>query len=94
MLILLVGMGIVLSSDIHLEHKMILRIAIANIMMFVYSVSCYAETYLGNQTEYTLLRPILSAFNYSLITFILVTIIMIMYPNQKIYLFHIYITFM
>ena len=87
MLVLLLGMGIVLYSDVHLEQKMIRRIAIANVLMFLYSISCYAETYLGNQTEYSLLRPILSAFNYSLITFILVTVIMIMFPNQKRYLF-------
>ena len=87
MLVLLLGMGIVLNSDVHLERKMIRRIAAANLMMFLYSVSCYAETYLGNQTELTLLRPILSAFNYSLITFILVTVVMILFPNQKGYLF-------
>ena len=69
------------------EQQFICVIAIANIMMLVYSFTCYAESYLGNQTEYSPLRAILSAFNYSLITFILVTIIMIMYPNQKIYLF-------
>ena len=39
MLVLLVGMGIVLYSDVHLEKKMIHRIAIANIMMFLYSIS-------------------------------------------------------
>lgn len=87
MLVLLLGMGIVLYSDVHLEPKMIRRIAIAIFLMFLYSISCYAETYLGNQTEYTVLRPILSAFNYSMITFILVTVIMIMFPNQKRYLF-------
>lgn len=87
MLVLLLGMGIVLYSDVHLDKKMIRRISIANMMMFLYSISCYAETYLGNQTEYSMFRPILSAFNYSLITFILVTVVMIMFPNQKGYLF-------
>ncbi|MBR6044324.1 MAG: diguanylate cyclase [Ruminococcus sp.] len=87
LLVLLVGMAVVLFSDIHLERRMIRRIAAANIMMFLYSVSCYAEAYLGDQPEYNVLRPILSAFNYSFITFIFVTIIMIMYPDQKLYLF-------
>lgn len=87
MLVLLIGMEIVLFSDVHLEKKMIRRISIANIMMFLYSVTCYTETYLGNQTEYTVLRPILSAFNYSLITFILVTIVISLFPEQKLYLF-------
>lgn len=87
MLILLVGMGIVLSLDVYLERKMIRRIAAANILMFLYSISCYAESCLGNQTEYSVFRPILSAVNYILITFILVTLIMIMYPSQKFYLF-------
>ena len=87
MLALLLGMGIVLYSDIYLERRMIHRISAANIMMFIYSITCYAETYLGNQTEYTVLRPILSAFNYSLIVFIIVMIVMILFPNQKLYLF-------
>jgi len=51
MLVLLLGMGIVLYSDIYLERRMIHRISAANIMMFIYSITCYAETYLGNQTE-------------------------------------------
>ena len=87
MLVLLLGMGIVLYSDIYLERRMIHRIFSANIMMFIYSITCYAETYLGNQTEYTVFRPILSAFNYSLIVFIIVMIVMILFPNQKLYLF-------
>lgn len=87
MLVLLFGMGIVLYSDIHLERKMIHRIAAVNVMMFIYSITCYVETYLGNQTEYTVLRPILSACDYSLIGFILVIIVMILFPNQKLYLF-------
>ena len=77
---LLAGFAIVLSSDIHLDYKMVLRMAAADIMMFVYSVSCYMEAYLGSQPDYTILRPLLSAFNYSLITFILVTAITIMFP--------------
>ena len=38
MLVLLLGMGIVLYSDIYLEHRMIHRISAANIMMFIYSI--------------------------------------------------------
>lgn len=87
LLVMLIGMFIVLRSDIHLERRMVFRIALTNAMIFMYSVFCYCETYLGNQTEYTIARPILSAANYSLITFILVNIIIIVYPMQKGYLY-------
>lgn len=87
LVVLLLGMFIVLRSDVHLGKRMIFRIAVTNVMIFLYSVSCYIETYLGNQTEYTIVRPILSATNYSLITFILVSIIMIVYPMHKVYLY-------
>ena len=83
MLVMLAGLSIVLYGDKHLERRMIHRMAITIIMLFVYSISCYTETYLGNLTTYTVLRPILSAFNYSLVTFLLVNIIMIVYPNEK-----------
>ena len=86
-LILLLGMAIALRSDVHLERVMVKRIALTNAMLFLYSVSCYVETYLGNQTVYSVLRPILSAVNYSLVTFILVVIISIMYPDKKKYLY-------
>ena len=86
-LILLIGIALILRSDVHLERRIIRRIALANAMLFLYSVTCYIETYLGNQPVYTVVRPILSALNYSLITFILVVIITIMYPEQKFYLY-------
>ena len=87
LLVLMIGMAIVLKSDIHLERNMIFRISLTNAMLFLYSVTCYVEAYLGNQPEFTILRPVMSAVNYSLIVFILVTVITIMYPNQKHYLF-------
>lgn len=80
-------MLILLRSDIHLERRMVIRIAVTYGMILLYSVSCHAEAYLGNQAEYTVARPILSAVNYSLITFILVNIIMIVYPMQRQYLY-------
>ncbi|MBR4554706.1 MAG: GGDEF domain-containing protein [Ruminococcus sp.] len=87
LLVLLVGLAIGLRSDIHLARRMIFRISATNVILFIYSISCYAETYLGNQADYNVIRPILSAFNYSLIAFVLVNIIMIVYPGQRIYLY-------
>lgn len=86
MLVLILGMTIALTSEIHLERRMINRIAITNVMLLLYSVSCYVESYLGNQPNYSIYRPILSAVSYSLIAFILVSIVMIVYPKQKAYL--------
>ena len=85
MLVPLIGMSILLISDIHLERKMIRRIAVTNVILLVYSVLCYIETYLGNQTDYSPMRSWLSAINYSLVAFILFEIIMIVYREQKIY---------
>lgn len=85
MLVPLIGMSILLISDIHLERRMIRRIAATNIMLFIYSVFCYIEMYLGNQPEYSVWRTILTAVNYSLVTFILVEIIMIVYREQRVY---------
>lgn len=87
MLVLLIGICVALYSDIQLERRMIFRISLTSILLFIYSVSCYMEHYLGNQPEYSIFRTILSAFNYSLVTFILVNIIMILYPEQKLYLY-------
>ena len=37
MLVPLIGMSILLITDIHLERRMIRRIAVTNLMLFVYS---------------------------------------------------------
>jgi len=87
LLVLLAGMRIILCSDIHLEKRMVSRFALTNGMILLYSIFYYIENYLGNQDEYTILRSILSATCYSLIAFILVNVIMIVYPMQKVYLF-------
>ena len=83
MLVPLIGMSILLITDIHLERQMIRRIAVTTGLLFLYSVFCYIETYLGNQSEYSIFRSILSATNYSLIDFILVEIIMIVYREKR-----------
>ena len=75
----------ILISDIHLELRMIRRIAVTNVMLFIYSIFCYIEAYLGNQPEYSIWRTILSATNYRLVAFILVEIIMIVYREQRVY---------
>ena len=47
LLVLLTGMLIVLYLDIHLERRMVIRIAVTYGMIFLYSVSDYVETYLS-----------------------------------------------
>ena len=37
-LVLLLGMAIVLHSDVHLERGMVKRIALTNLLLFIYSV--------------------------------------------------------
>lgn len=87
MLVLLMGMALMLLSDMHLERRMVRRMFVVIAMLFLYSVSCYVEAYYGNLDEYTVIRPILIALNYSLVTFVLVNVIMIVYPDQKMYLY-------
>ncbi|MCR5835798.1 MAG: GGDEF domain-containing protein [Lachnospiraceae bacterium] len=84
LLILLLGLFIISISDAHLDRGIIRRIIISNFMLFVYSVTCYLEEYLGDQSYYSPLRPFLSAVCYSLIVFILIFIIMIVYPKRSI----------
>ena len=87
MLILLIGLAIMLISDMHLERRMVQRMAVVIIMLFVYSVACYVEAFLGNQVECSPLRPVLIALNYSLVTIVLLNVIMIVYPEQRRYLY-------
>ena len=83
MLVMLVGLSMFLYADKHLEHRMVLRMAVTLVLIFIYSLTCYAESYLGNLDTYSSLRPILSAVDYSLVGFLLVNIIMIVYPEEK-----------
>lgn len=87
LVVLLMGLGLLLYSDIHLERRMIFRIAATDVMIFLYSVSCYMESYYGELAELSIMRPLLSALDYSLIGFILLNVIMIMFPSQKFYLY-------
>jgi diguanylate cyclase (GGDEF)-like protein len=82
LLVLLLGLFVISISDAHLERGIIRRIITANFMLFVYSVVCYLEEYLGDQNYYSPLRAFLSAVCYSLIVFTLVHIIIIVYPKR------------
>ena len=86
-LVVLIGMALVLNTDVHLEKRMIFRIALTDTILFIYTVTCYIESCLGNLETFTILRSILCATNYALISFILVNIIMIVYPKQTYYLY-------
>lgn len=83
MMILLIGLSIMLFSDMHLERRMIRRMAVVIIMLIIYSISCFVESYYGNQVELHPLRYVLTALNYSLVTVILVNVILIVYPEQR-----------
>lgn len=87
LIILLVGMGLILRTDAHLEHRMVRRIALVTSLLFLYSVSCYFEGMLGNREVFSPVRPWLVAVNYSLVTLIIVNIIMILFPMQKFWVY-------
>lgn len=82
LLIVVFGISIVLISDIHLEKRMIHQMAVSNMLLLLYSVSNYIEAYLGTLENYNIYRAPLSAVNYSLISFILLIVITIMYPSH------------
>ena len=87
LLVILIGMALVLPTNVHLERRMVRRIFASNLMLFCYSITTFTESYFGDLDTLYLARPILSAVNYSLVTFILVNTICIMYPMQKRQLF-------
>ncbi|MBR1765354.1 MAG: GGDEF domain-containing protein [Ruminococcus sp.] len=86
-LIVLIALTILLSSDIHLERRMVRQIGMTNALLLLYSVSCYIESCLAKRDSYTVLRPILSAVDYSLSTLMIISVIMIIYPVRRRYLF-------
>ena len=66
---------------------MVRQVAITNVLLLVYSLMSYIELFLGALKKPTLWRSIISACDYSLLTMILVSIIMVVYPGHKKYLF-------
>lgn len=86
-LIVLTALAILLHSDIHLERRMIRQIGLACVLLLLYSVSSYIESCLARRETYTVLRPLLSAVDYSMTTLIIISVILIVSPGYKKYLF-------
>lgn len=86
LMIIIIGLTLLLRSDIHLERRMVRQIGITNLLLLLYSVSSYIEMNLGNRPVYTAWRAWLSAWDYSILSVILVSIIMVVYPGHKRYL--------
>ena len=87
LIILLAGLVIVLVTDIHLERKMVKRILLISVMVLIYSITCYVEMYFSDLDHITMARAVFSAINYSLLTFIIVNVILILFPNNKLWLY-------
>lgn len=87
LLLLLTGLIMLVRSDIYLESRMGRQIRITCGLLFIYSMTSYIESYLGNLSKLLMWRSILSFFNYSLTSMLLVSVIMIVYPAHKRYLF-------
>ena len=83
----LCGLAILLRSDIHLERRMIRQIGITDGLLLLYSMTSYIETCLGNRKELSVWRPLLSTVDYSLTSLILISVIMIVYPWRRRYLY-------
>ena len=87
LLVILTGLTILIASDIHLERRMVRQIAITNGLLLFYSVTSQIESAFGNRETFSVWRSWLSAVNYSLLTVILVSVTMIVYPGHKRLLF-------
>ena len=83
LLVLLAGFILVLQTDVHLERKMIHRVLLIAAMLLVYSFTCYVESYYGNLERYSIIRAILSAVNYSLVSIIIVNVALVLFPSHK-----------
>ena len=83
LLILLTGLIMLVRSDIYLESRMGRQIRITCGLLVIYSMTSYIEAYLGNLSKLLMWRSILSFFNYSLTSMLLVSVIMIVYPAHK-----------
>ena len=86
LLIVLTGLSVILLSDIHLEWRMVRQIAFTILLLLIYSVTSFVEIGLGNELTYSPARAWFSAVNYSLLSVVLVSVIMILYPGHKRYL--------
>ena len=87
LLVLLGGILMILWIDIFVERKMAHRVALTTLFLLIYSITYYIEDVLSDQAVYSPWRAVLSAFNYSLITLILVFIITVMFPMQRLWLY-------
>lgn len=87
LLIVLIGLTILLRSDIHLERRMVQQIRITDGLLLLYSMTTYIESNLREGHPYTVWRSILSAVNYSMTPLILISVIMIVYPWHRRYLY-------
>lgn len=80
LLIIFVGFMLLLMTDIYLERRMVRQLMITSVMIIIYSATCYIENYLAGFDHYTITRAVLSAINYSLIGFIILDVIWILFP--------------
>jgi len=87
LLVLLAGFFLILSTDVHLERKIVHRIVLIVSLLFIYSVSCHLESYYGTLEHYSIMRAVLSAADYSLVSFILVNVALILFPGRKRWLY-------
>ena len=87
LVVLLAAIMIILATDIYLARWMVRRILLTSILLLIYSITCYIEEYLGNLTYCTVMRPVLIALNYSLVTLVLMNAIMILHPEQSKWVF-------
>lgn len=80
-------MALLLQSNIHLDRRMIRLIYLVIVMLGVFSVSQFIEGELGNAPTFSIMRAVLTAVNYSLISLILPTVILILFRVRPLLLY-------
>ena len=77
LLMILIAMGILIHTTVHLSKRMIRNLMMLNVYLLVLSVVDYVETYLGNQIVYFEWRTILTSVKYIIPSLMLAVIIVI-----------------
>ena len=82
LLVLLGGLMLHLSTNIHLEQGIIRRYHVIAGLLFTYSITEYVEMLLGEQTTPHFMRSLLTALNYTLISAILAETVRLLYSRS------------
>ena len=83
LIVILGGLLFHLGGNVHLERDMVKRYDLIVLTLFVYSVTEFAESTLGTLAHPHVMRYVLTALNYSLVSCIHVQSIRLLFPQKN-----------